>query len=222
MSYLQDLTELQNILQRADLLRAWHRSNVYDLPQGTIKIEFGACIGVRADQHAKPGSVAFTDADIELDLTLHEGDGLDRVAACSAQVIIEGMNDDAEIFKYALHFDRHDGTQESIELHSQYHWQVGGERLETQNFGTILQLQGPRFPYHPLDPALLIDFVLGHFNGRKRTELMSEADFIRYPRILYNSQSNFVVPFFTALHAAFTANPIVHTPMWPSICVTEP
>jgi hypothetical protein len=219
VSFLQDLNDLQSLLQRADLLRAWHRSNVYSLPNGTTKIEFGARIGVRSDQHARPGSVAFSDAVVELDLSVGEGDSLDRIQECSAQVIIEGMNDASEVFMYALHFDRHDATQDSIELHSQYHWQVGGDRLEAQNFGTLLQLQGPRFPYHPIDPALLVDFVLGHFNGHKRSELMSEANFIRYPRILYKSQSNFVVPFFKAVYAAFNSNPIAHCPMWPSVCL---
>jgi len=219
VNYLQDLNELQAILQRADLLRAWHRSNVYPLQNGTTKVEFGARIGVRSDQHARPGGVAFSDAEIELDLSLGEGEGIDRIQQCSAQVTIEGMNEASEVFVYALHFDRHDMTQESIELHSQYHWQVGGDRLEAQNFGTLLQLQGPRFPYHPIDPALLVDFVLGQFNGHKRSELMSEANFIRYPRILYKSQSRFVVPFFNAVQAAFNSNPIAQSPMWPAICL---
>lgn len=219
MSYHQDLSQLQELLQRADLLQGGYRSNVYSLPNGTTKIEFGARIRVRPDQHVKPAGVEFWDAELELDLVLGEGETLDRIQHCSAQVIIEGMNADCDEYLYALHFDRHDVSQDSIELHSEYHWQVGGERLETQDFGTLLQLQGPRFPYHPIDPALLIDFVLGHFNGHKRTELMSDVSFVRYPRILYRSQMNFVLPFFNAVHAAINSDPIVHCTMWPSLCV---
>lgn len=218
MTYQQDLNELQSLLQRADLLKAWHRSNVYPLPDGATKIEFGARIGVRADQHARPGGVAFSDAEIELELSIGAGDGLDRIQQCSAQVIIEGVDAACDIFMYALHFDRHEAAEESIELHSRYHWQVGGDRVDAQNPGTLLQLQGPRFPYHPIDPALLIDFVLGHFNGNKRTELMSDANFVRYPRILYKSQSDFVVPFFNAVNSALNSSPVEACPMWPSIC----
>ena len=120
-------------------------------------------------------------------------------------MIIEGIDAAERICKFALHFDRHDPLVSATELHAHYHWQFGGNRLDGQDCGTLLQLQGPRFPWHPLDPVLLVDFVLGHFNGPKRTELMESEGLTRYPRILYNSQTRLVAPFFAELHQALSA-----------------
>jgi len=216
VSYAHSLAELQDLLQRADLVKSWSH-DVYSLKNGT-HVDFRARIAIRTDAHAKPTGVDFADADLELTLEVGNGEGLDAILLCNAEVVIEGMNAGGEIFKFALHFDRHDPSQTATDLHSHYHWQIGGDCLIGQNFGTILHLQGPRFPWHPLDPMLLVDFVLGHFHGEKRCELIDAAILTRYPHILYASQTSLVVPFFTALHEALTTDPFVATPYWPSLC----
>ncbi len=221
VALLYALNELQDILKRADLLKRWEHGNVYPLPDGTTRVEFSALIGVRSEQHARPAGVDFYDAAIDLELELLEAEGFASIRCCSAQVVIEGLGGDGELHKYALHFDRHDAAQPSVDLHAMYHWQVGGDRLETQQFGTVLHLQGPRFPYHPLDPILLVDFVLSHFHGGKRSELMEEVAFYRYPRILYESQAAFVTPFFQVLHDTLTVTPFVETPYWPALCGSQ-
>lgn len=216
MSYAHSLAELQDLLRRADLVKSWSH-DVYPLKDST-HIDFRARIAIRTDTHAKPTGVDFADADLELTLEVGNGEGLDAVLLCNAEVVIEGINAQDEIFKFALHFDRHDPSQTATDLHAHYHWQMGGDRLGDQNFGTVLHLQGPRFPWHPLDPMLLIDFVLGHFHGEKRTELIDAAILPRYPHILYASQTSLVMPFFTALHEALTTHPFVATPYWPALC----
>jgi hypothetical protein len=162
--------------------------------------------------------VDFTEAAMELTLKVAEGDNLEAIRECCAQVVIDGINAEGDIFRFALHFDRHDPLLTATDLHAHYHWQVGGDLLAAQEFGTVLHLEGPRFPWHPLDPVLLVDFVLGHFHGAKRAELMEAAILTRYPRILFESQTSFVVPFFTALHQALTTEPFVQTPYWPFLC----
>lgn len=218
MSYERLLNELQDVLQRADIIRNWGPTTVYRLSDGSTRISFVARIAIRPDAHAKPAGVDFSDADIEFELEIADGHGLDRVRRCSAQVIIEGTDANGELYKFALHFDRHDPAESSIDLHAHYHWQIGGDKLEACNFGTVLQLQSPRFPWHPLDPVLLIDFVLGQFHGGKRVELMTNPAYVRYRRILYISQSSLVEPFFTLIHEALTAQLFTGTTYWPSLC----
>jgi hypothetical protein len=222
VNYNQSLGDLRDILQRADLLKNWSLGQAYSIENGTrTRVDFAARVGIRSDAHAKPAGVEFTDADIELTLEFEEEAELSSVHSCSAQVVVDGLNDKGEIVRFAMHFDRHDPDDVSTDLHAQYHWQVGGDQLEGQQFGTVLQLQGPRFPWHPIDPVLLVDFVLGHFHGGKRSELMQQAGFTRYPRILRASQTQLVAPFFTALHNALNADPFVPTPYWPSLCGDE-
>jgi hypothetical protein len=211
------LADLQDLLRRADLLKSWDQSNVYRVDD-CLRVDFSARIAVRTDAHARPGGVDFTEAAMELTLKVAEGDNLEAIRECCAQVVIDGINAEGDIFRFALHFDRHDPLLTATDLHAHYHWQVGGDLLAAQEFGTVLHLEGPRFPWHPLDPVLLVDFVLGHFHGAKRAELMEAAILTRYPRILFESQTSFVVPFFTALHQALTTEPFVQTPYWPFLC----
>ena len=185
------MNELEDLLKRSDLLKSWDYGYV-TRPRGRIRVDFAARIAVRNDAHAKPGGVHFTDAYVELLLEASEGDGLSTILECSAEVVIEGIDAAERICKFALHFDRHDPSVSATELHAHYHWQFGGNRLDGLDCGTLLQLQGPRFPWHPLDPVLLVDFVLGHFNGAKRTELMESGGLTRYPRILHSSQTRLV------------------------------
>lgn len=189
MSYDRTLAELQDSLQRADLLKSWDQGAAYKV-QDCLRVDFSARIAVRADAHAKPTGVDFTEAKVDLTLEVGEGDGLAAIRACSAEVVIDGLNTSGDLCRFSLHFDRHDPSISATDLHAHYHWQLGGDRLETQEFGTVLHLEGPRFPWHPLDPVLLVDFVLGHFHGAKRAELMEAAMLTRYPRILYASQTS--------------------------------
>ena len=217
MTYERTLAELQDLLRRADLLKSWAQGNVYRV-NDCLRVDFNARVGVRADAHAKPSGVDFADAEVALTLEFGKGESISSVQRCNAQVVIDGINSEGNMFRFALHFDRHDPSLSSTDLHAHYHWQVGGDFLEDQQFGTVLHLEGPRFPWHPLDPVLLIDFVLGHFHGEKRAELMEAAVLTRYPRIFYASQQSLVAPFFAELHKTLVTDPFVPTPYWPSLC----
>lgn len=219
MSFERDLADLKDLLSRADLLQNWGQGVAYSVPGGT-RIDFQARISIRGAAHAKPAGVEFSDAAVELELEIHDNEnGLDAIKVCSAQVVVDGINDDGEIVRFALHFDRHDPAHTSIDLHSRFHWQVGGDRLEGQTFGTVLHLQGPRFPSHPIDPVLLVDFVLGHFHGAERAKLLASPNLVRYRRILHAAQVSFVAPFFAAVNDALLAGPLEETAYWPSLCV---
>ena len=166
MSYDRALAELQDLLRRADLLKSWDQSSVYKVDD-CLRVDFSARIAVCASAHAKPAGVDFTEAEVELTLEMGEGNSLEAIRRCSAQVVIDGINARGDILRFALHFDRHEPSLTATDLHAHYHWQVGGDLLDAQEFGTVLHLEGPRFPWHPLDPVLLVDFVSGALSRRQ-------------------------------------------------------
>lgn len=214
-NFAHELADLQDQLQRADVLRRWKRGHVFSVSGGT-RVEFEAEIKIRTDAHVRPAGTDLETADVELALVVTE-EG--TVSFCNAQIVIDGLAaDGSAVRRFALHFDRHPEDQESTELHATYHWQVGGSRLDDWELGNAMFLEGPRFPSHPIDPILLVDFVLSHFNGAKRAELMT-AKFIRYRRVLHSVQGRYVAPFFAAISASL-ASEDVFTPisLWPSLC----
>ncbi|CDX41187.1 hypothetical protein MPLDJ20_320052 [Mesorhizobium plurifarium] len=217
MPFDRDLADLHDLLQRADVLKGWGPNAVFRREDRTC-INFAARLAIDTTAHVRPAGTQFDEATLELELELSNDDGLAGVQVCSAQVLIEGLNNAGEICRFALHFDRHEPSQVANELHAHYHWQVGGKQLENQEFGTVFQMAGPRFPWHPIDPVLLVDFVLGHFYGTKRADLMQLSSLIRYPRILYDSQTSFVTPFFADLHQSLSTDPFVATAYWPALC----
>ncbi|MFO1150986.1 MAG: hypothetical protein U1E62_21635 [Alsobacter sp.] len=209
-----DLTELNYLLQRADVLRRWTRGLAYSV-DGATRVEFKAEIAIRADAHVRPAGTDLEIAEVELNLVVSD-DG--AITSCSAQVVIDGLaSDGGAVRRFALHFDRHPDGQASTELHATYHWQVGGSQLDDMELGNALFLEGPRFPSHPIDPVLLVDFVLGHFNGAKRSELLTQH-YVRYRRLLHGVQSCFVAPFFAAISAALAAENFEPTGLWPALC----
>ena len=216
VAFDQQMAELQDLLRKADVLASWDRSVTYEIP-GETRIEFSASVQIRNDAHARPVGAIFGNANLELDLAVGPARDCLSVTDCGAQVVIEGLTAASEDLRFAMHFDRH-GAAEATDLHSLYHWQLGGHRLDGLAISGVLVLEAPRFPWHPLDPILLVDFVLGHFHGEKRAELMSEPEFVRYRRLLIASQTAFVAPFFREVALALAQDPPVDTPFWPSIC----
>ncbi len=216
--YDQLLTELPEILRRADVLKRWVSHSVQHLPDGRIRIDMQAVVGVDEYAHTLPTGVVLDDAEVQLTLVSGEEFGLDTITECNGQVVIRGLDRQANVLTFAMHLDRHDPKQSSNELHSTYHWQVGGDKIASCTFGSVVHLQGPRFPSPPLDPMLFIDFVLGHFNGTKRASLMSEAAFVRYRRLLHQSQTLFVMPFFQSILATLQADPLEPNALWAGLC----
>ena len=216
VAFDQQMAELHELLRRADVLSGWDRAETF-IAEGQTRVEFKASIEIRGEAHARPAGAVFADANLELSLAVGPAAGCAAVTECAAQVVIEGLTAQDEELRFALHFDRHEGM-EGTDLHSLYHWQVGGSRMDGLHISGALILEAPRFPWHPLDPLLLVDFVLGHFHGAKRTELMTRPDLVRYRRLLKGSQSAFVAPFFQAIAHAMDEDPAIMTPYWPSIC----
>lgn len=209
------MTELNDLLARAEVLTRWDRSDSYT-SGGQTHVGFGASISIRDEAHARPTGATFASADIELDLALGAGRSCVDVTACQAQVVVEGLSASGDELRFAMHLDRHSGG-EATDLHALYHWQIGGDRLDGLDIGGVLVLEAPRFPWHPVDPVLLVDFILGHFHGAKRQHLLTSPELIRYRRLLFASQSAFVAPFFREIAAALQAEPLTLTPYWPSV-----
>lgn len=211
-----ELNELRDLLERADVLGGWTTGFSYQRGDN-LAVELNIRLRVRSDAHARPTGAVFDTADIEFQMEVGGECQLDDVAVCTAQVVIDGLSQNGDDLRFALHFDRHDPAQASTELHAQYHWQVGGQRLDGMSITGLLVPEGPRFPSHPLDPVLLVDFVLSHFYGSKRTTLLTNPEYIRYRRLLVASQSRYVTPFFAQILAALAANPFRGTMLWPAL-----
>lgn len=211
-----EFAELSDILRKADIIQSWEGTS-YQVQDGRVAT-LNARLGVRPDAHARPVGASFDTAEIEFELRIGEQGGLHDIRQCTAQIVVDGLTQDSQDLRFALHFDRHDPVQTSIELHAHYHWQVGGHRLDGINIAGFLALEAPRFPSHPLDPVLFVDFLLSHFNGRKRTELLNQPEFIRYRRLLFASQETYVLPFFDEISRALATRPFIGTNLWPSLC----
>lgn len=214
--YNHDLAELRDLLEKADVMRRWSRGQAFTVNQGT-RVEFKVELAIRHDAHARPPGTVFELAEVELDFKAR-GEDLAEIENCSAQVVVDGVAaDGSTVRRFAMHFDRHPSDQPGTDLHAAYHWQVGGSRFDGWHLGDVLMLQGPRFPSHPLDPILLVDFVLGHFHGAKRAELLT-AKFVRYRRLLHRSQQRLIRPFFSSISRALEADKFQETELWPSLC----
>jgi hypothetical protein len=213
--FAHDLAELHDLLERAELLRKWIGSPDTLGPRKVVDLILD--LAIREDAHARPGGAQFDTAEIEFHMEIGGGCTMQEVNACSAQVVIDGIATDDKPLRFALHFDRHDPSEASTDLHAHYHWQVGGKRMAGLETTGVLHLEGPRFPSHPLDPVLLVDFVLSHFHGGKRADLLTRPEFTRYRNLVYGSQTRYVTPFFKEIGEVLAAEIFQGSVFWPSL-----
>jgi len=119
----------------------------------------------------------------------------------SFQINIQGHHrDDDDTYHCWWHLDRHipDGNNPKF-VHPFYHFQVGGNELETKNTGEIVFLAAPRIAYPPMDLFLGIHFVINNFYNRKSysfvDELLRNDDYVD---IIKRAQERMWVPYFNA------------------------
>lgn len=213
----RELSELRGVLEKADVGLSWKQGYSYQTSDG-CRVVLDLVLEIRGDAHARPTGAQFKEAEISFSMTVGNDGGFGDIVDLQAQIVIDALDVDAQLLRFALHFDKHDVSQVSTDLHSHYHWQLGGNRLDECEIKGLLVLEGPRFPSHPLDPILLLDFVLGHFHGEVRSRLLNDPTLIAYSRLLHSSQRRYVAPFFEEIVQAMSKDPFVGTQLWPALC----
>lgn len=82
----------------------------------------------------------------------------------------------------AWHLDRHIGetVYDGRCLHPLYHFHFGGHHLKEldDDVGSLLILDSPRLPHHPMDVFLGIDFVLANYAGADWAKLKENRTYL--------------------------------------------
>lgn len=95
-----------------------------------------------------------------------------------------------------FHIDKHDMSKNSEEPHPIYHLQYNPKPKNFEedefDYGNVLYLDTPRLPFHPLDFALGLGFIISSFNPQKWDGLMGDRFF---KRIYKAYQENILKPY---------------------------
>ena len=124
----------------------------------------------------------------------------------SFQLNIVGYKDDEpDAFHSWLHLDRHEqGGDEPKHSHPFYHFQFGGDEMETRSTGQLMLPATPRIAHPPMDLFLGIHFILDNFYNKnsfpKIKEMMLDDD---YCHIIRNAQKRLWLPYFKAFTEGF-------------------
>lgn len=87
-------------------------------------------------------------------------------------IIITGLDKDAEYLISSWHLDKHiEGGEECKYHHPKFHLTFGGKHMYEvykDAYGSALIIPSPRIPYPPMDVILGVDFILRNFFDKKR------------------------------------------------------
>lgn len=104
----------------------------------------------------------------------------DPFTELNVDIIVNGLDTDANGLKTAWHLDKHEGGSSKF-YHPDYHFHYGGKKLwESEDapqgfgYGSLLLLESPRLDHKPLDGILAVDFVLANFLGPAWQTLKAE------------------------------------------------
>lgn len=145
-------------------------------------------------RHTRPENAELNS--VELDVSLSgpclgadaEDDPFEKL---TVNIVVRGLDADAEPLMTAWHLDKHEGSKSEFQ-HPNYHFHYGGKKVwESENivqsfsYGSLLLLESPRLDHKPLDGILAVDFVLANFLGSvwykskgddRYTDLVREAE----------------------------------------------
>lgn len=125
----------------------------------------------------------------------------------SFQINMVGFKDGGDSYHSWLHLDRHiQGGGPTKMCHPFYHFQFGGNEMESKETGELMLMASPRIAHPPMDLFLGIHFVLDNYFNKtshpKIVDLMHDDD---YRTIMMNAQKRLWIPYFNAF-----SNPVSH------------
>lgn len=111
------------------------------------------------------------------------------------------VKDDIEQHRCSWHFDFDKPQDEQGAhrfVHPLSHLTYGGRQMSTVNLGDTLLLTSPRICHPPMDPILLIDFILSNYIPKGHYDnIRIESD---YKRALQFSQSSYWRPYYESIN----------------------
>lgn len=127
---------------------------------------------------------------LAIDTTVdHEKCDLIKKESYSFNIEINGLDNDANVYRFAWHLDQNIPSSTPKYTHPYYHFQGGGQRLEGMDSGDILLVDFPRIPHPPMDLFLGIHFILNNFLSSKncpsKDKLMEDYE---YQQVIKESQ----------------------------------
>lgn len=146
--------------------------------------------------------------DMSLDINVN-----DRIKqGYQFQIEVQGVNSEGTHYN-AWHLDKdlcRRGDNTAKVSHPSYHFQAGGDKLESRQISSAVFLGAPRIPHPPMDVILGIHFILSNYCSRKDypflNNLFKNYD---YEEIIERARERMFVPYFQAfkdgnLHEDFT------------------
>lgn len=177
-------------------------------------VESDIDIKIDSSHHIMPASVKIDDrllVDIVYkEKLLDQGEienAHERVIENQISFRIRGLKGSRELVS-AWHFDRHaHPPANNSPSHPTYHFQFGGQGLKSiaDNIDGVIILDTPRYFAPPMDPILVVDVLLSHFNGPKwHTIRNNEA---RYIDIVRRAQARLWKPYFDKISSDLSPVP---------------
>ncbi|MEZ4884413.1 MAG: hypothetical protein R3E32_06695 [Chitinophagales bacterium] len=123
----------------------------------------------------------------------------DVITEYSFQIDIDGYDEEANEYKSCWHLDKNIPSTPPKFTHPYYHFQFGGNTLETCNAGELIILGSPRLPHPPMDLFLGFHFIINNFFSSKDytfvNELLNDDE---YQSIIKRAQERMWTPYFNA------------------------
>lgn len=124
-------------------------------------------------RHTKPNGAELDSIELAVSLSslcLDKDAEDDPFTKLNVDIVVNGLDTDANELKTAWHLDKHEGGDSKFH-HPNYHFHYGGKRIwesvasQGFSYGSLLLLESPRLDHKPLDGILAVDFVLANFSG---------------------------------------------------------
>lgn len=221
--FASDLRILSEILAREDISKsgpgsiaaASFRLEKYEGGKKFISFaESSIDIKIDPSLHIMPPSVKIEDrllVDIvfkqELVGESESKNAHDRVIENQVDFQLRGRKGRRELIS-AWHFDRHAHPPANTSpSHPTFHFQFGGSRLKgiADKIDGVIIFDTPRYFAPPMDPILVVDVLLSHFNGPKWHKIrMNET---RYISIVRRAQARLWKPYFDQISCELNTVP---------------
>ena len=137
----------------------------------------------------------------------------DPITTYDFQLHIRGYDEELKTYVNWWHLDKNIESSTPKFTHPYYHFQAGGNNLESIDSGKLILLGAPRLPHPPMDLFLGFHFILNNFYSSKDYEFVNELlNDTTYQEIICRAQKRMWDNYFDAFahnsHNNFTKSNI--------------